>query len=68
MTDNTSFLHQRGRYADIIQQALASYDEWMLDDDFDAQSKLHEIMKRMRERFNMSAATSPDFDGPLSKG
>jgi hypothetical protein len=60
VTDSAAFLQRRGRHADIILQALASYDEWMLDDDYDATSKLHEIMKRMRDRFEMSETPCGD--------
>jgi hypothetical protein len=38
------------RDKDIILQALAEYDAWMLDDDYDATTALHKIMKRMRDR------------------
>lgn len=41
---------QRGRHADIIQQAIDTYDEWMKDDDFDATTALRKIIERMRER------------------
>lgn len=40
----------RGAAWDIIDQAISDYDGWMLDDDYDAMPKLHEIIKRMRER------------------
>jgi len=51
----TDFLrHQRGRHADIILEALATYDEWMLDDDYDAFRILSQIIRRMRERLEMS--------------
>lgn len=45
---------RRGRYADIIDEAVATYDSYMLNDDFDAQSCLDQIVARMRER--MTAA------------
>jgi len=51
----TDFLQQRGRHADIILEALATYDEWNLDDDYDAFRILSAIMRRMRERMEMSA-------------
>jgi hypothetical protein len=35
---------------DIIDQALADYDGWMLDDDYEAMPVLQRIMRRMRER------------------
>lgn len=53
---NVEFLQQRGRHADIIAEALETYDEWMLDDDYEAMPVLHKIMKRMRERLEMGAA------------
>lgn len=51
MTDS---IRERGRYYDIIVEALVDYDGWMLDDDFEAMPVLHRIMKRMRERLEMS--------------
>jgi hypothetical protein len=49
-------LQQRGRHYDIIQQAIASYDEWMKDDDYDATRKFRETIDRMRERVSMTGA------------
>jgi hypothetical protein len=46
----------RGRHYDIILEALAAYDEWMLDDDYDAGVTLRKIMDRMRERVGMTDA------------
>jgi hypothetical protein len=40
--------HQRGAAWDIIDQALMTYDAWMLDDDYDATSVLHQIMGQMK--------------------
>lgn len=43
--------HQRrGQAMDIIDEALAAYDQWYLDDHFDAKAALDQIMQRMRER------------------
>ena len=45
--------HQRqGVALDIIDEALNSYREFMLDDDFEAMSALRKIMERMSERRN----------------
>lgn len=44
----------RGRHYDIIQEALEAYRGFMLDDDYDAQGCLDRIMKRMKERVEMS--------------
>lgn len=35
---------------DIIEQAINTYDSWMLDDDFDANTCLKKIIEQMRER------------------
>lgn len=51
MTDS---IRERGRYYDIIIEALIDYEGWMLDDDYDATPVLNRIMKRMRERLEMS--------------
>jgi hypothetical protein len=43
--------HQRRGVAwDIIDEAINTYDEWMLDDDYEANRVLREIMTKMRER------------------
>jgi hypothetical protein len=47
-------IRERGRYYDIIVEALVDYDEWMSDDNYDATTVLNRIMKRMRERVEMS--------------
>jgi len=49
------FQQQRGRAMDIIDEALADYDSWMLDDDYKAMPILHRIMERMRERRDLIA-------------
>jgi hypothetical protein len=53
MTDQQScvtYLKTRGVGWDIVDEAINAYDQWMLDDDYDAMGKLHEIMRRMKER------------------
>lgn len=53
MSDPISFVeYQRLRGAgwDVVDEAINAYDSWMLDDDYYAMSKLHEIMNRMKER------------------
>jgi hypothetical protein len=52
-------IRERGRYYDIIIEALVDYDGWMLDDDYEAMPALNRIMKRMRERLEMSDPPSP---------
>jgi len=37
-------------YADIVDEAIAAYEQWGLDDDYDAQGALDKIIGRMRER------------------
>lgn len=44
------FHQQRGLAADIIKEALNSYREFMLDDNYDAMTCLHDIMGRMQKR------------------
>jgi len=46
----------RGRHYDIIQEALESYRAYMRDDDYNAQLCLDKIIKRMKERMEMSDA------------
>lgn len=52
MTEQTSIeRHQRNGVAwDIIAEAVNSWDEWMLDDDYDAMGALNRIMSRMKKR------------------
>lgn len=47
------FQQRRGVLADIIDEALAAYDQWYVDDDYDAKGALDRIMKRMRERHDL---------------
>ena len=44
------FQQKRGVAWDIIDEAITAFDDWMLDDDYDADSKLKSIIERMRER------------------
>lgn len=53
------FQQQRGRYADIIQEAIQSYDDWMLDDDYESNATLRRIINRMRDRFFALPAPEP---------
>lgn len=55
-TGSIEALQARGRHYDIIQEAIAAYDGYMLDDDYDAQCTLDKIIKKMRERIAMSDA------------
>lgn len=60
-------LQARGRHYDIIQEAIATYDDYMLDDDYDAQRTLDKIVKRMRERVVLTDAPKnhlPDLPQP----
>ena len=41
---------RRGMALDIIDEALNKYREFMLDDDYNAQRALDQIMTRMSER------------------
>jgi len=44
------YQQRRGVALDIIEEALTSYRAFMLDDDYDAQRALDEIMTRMSQR------------------
>lgn len=41
---------RRGIGMDAIDEAIATYDGFMLDDDYDAQGCLDRIIRRLRER------------------
>lgn len=41
---------RRGVLADIVDEALASYEAWMAEDDYNATDALHKIMDHMRQR------------------
>lgn len=53
--NSVDFLQRQGRDADIISEAISTYDEWMLDDDFEAMPVLERIISRMKERRSFSA-------------
>jgi hypothetical protein len=42
--------HQRRVWADIVDEAIAAYEQWGMDDDYDADAALGRIIGRMRER------------------
>ena len=44
---------------DIVDEAINAYDQWMLDDDYDATSMLHSIMARMKERRELYREIEP---------
>ena len=44
------FQQRRGVALDIIDEALSGYREFMLDDDYNAQRALDQIMTRMADR------------------
>ena len=46
----TDWQQRRGVFADIVDEALASYEAWMAEDDYNATDALHKIMGRMRQR------------------
>lgn len=54
------------RHHDIILEAINEYDQWMQDDDYDAQPVLDRIIKRMRER--ISIEIDPNLEGALHRG
>lgn len=56
MAEYADFQQRRGVAWDIIDEALNSYREFMLDDDYNAQRALDTIMTRMADR---RAATTP---------
>lgn len=45
------------RDRDIILEAINFYDEWMLDDDYDAQTCLRTIIEKMRSRAALEGKT-----------
>ena len=56
-----SMIDQKQRQSvawDIIDEALNSYREFMLDDDYNAQAALNRIMERMKQRCKLYADTS----------
>ena len=48
--------HQKlGAALDIIDEAILTYDQWMLDDDYDSMAVLHKIIGKMKERRDLCA-------------
>jgi hypothetical protein len=47
---SSEYQQRRGVAWDIIDQAIVSYDQWMLDDDYDANKILGRIIDKMKER------------------
>jgi len=48
----TDWQQRRGRDADIVDEAIASYNAWLLEDDYNAKDAIRKIMGRMVERRN----------------
>lgn len=46
---------QRGASWDIIDEAIETYDQWMLDDDYDSMAILRQVIEKMRERRRLYA-------------
>jgi hypothetical protein len=55
---------ERGRFADIVDEAIGSYEAWLLDDDYDARAALDRIIMRMKERRAFSTSDQPQDKGP----
>jgi len=49
-SSSIEYQQQRGVAWDIIEQAINTYDQWMLDDDYHAHRVLKEIIEQMRSR------------------
>lgn len=49
-TSSVDYQQRRGVAWDIIDEAIADYDSWMLDDDYDATTVLRRIITRMKDR------------------
>lgn len=62
------------RDRDIILEAINAYDDWMLDDDYDAGPVLTRIINRMRDRIveknmdDMAVAGGLDGDAKIREG
>jgi hypothetical protein len=49
-TSSVDHRQRRGAFVDIIDEAISTYTQYMLDDDYNAQGCLDQIIRRMRER------------------
>lgn len=58
---SVDYQQRRGRMLDIIDEAIAAYDGWMLDDDFDATTAMRRIIERMRERRDAGLAPAIEW-------
>lgn len=47
---SAEYHQRRGAAWDVVDEAISTYDQWMLDDDYDGMAMLHKIMERMKER------------------
>lgn len=62
-TSYIDYQQLRGAGWDVVDEAIQAYDDWLLDDDYDAVSKLAEIMVQMRARRDLyrDAPPSPQW-------
>jgi hypothetical protein len=51
---------RRGRFADMVDEAINSYDGWLTDDDFDARGCLDRIVARLRQRRSFTLPEPPN--------
>lgn len=58
------YQQQRGSAWDIIDQAINAYDQWMLDDDYDAKRILDEIIDNLRKRRDLYRSPDPAAPDP----
>lgn len=54
------------RHEDIVREAVNSYDEWVKDDDYDAQGALERIIARMRSRLLPAAPEAQESSNYIS--
>lgn len=55
-TSSADYQQQRGAYADIVDEAISSYEQWLLEDDYDVHGFLKKMIERMRGRRALYAA------------
>lgn len=69
MSSSSIDQHQRDGVAwDIIAEAIEAYNEWMMDDDYDATGCLRRIIGKMEERRSLyrngASSSTPEDKTP----
>lgn len=65
--DSIDFQQQRGMLADAVDWAINEYDSYMVNDDYDAQAVLDQIVSRLKEIRTITSLRTSETTGGLDE-